>query len=399
MERSVGGYMYLQLKKQVNNVKEIYLMIALVLLSGIIRFYWVYSFTLQNGILYTGDTERYDLWARQILSQGIGYYADNIDKPYYWGYASVIALFRLIFVSDKALIIFQTLLSTLIVIAVYKISVMIFNDKTIAFMSGIMYCYCYPIIDYNGLLYSDSLGLSLEVICLYLFFLAKKKSGGKKMLTLCLFFITAVMFLLIRTTAFITVIVLVIELINQLSAKRRKIVYATLSVLIISMIAYMFLHSSGEHSPASRLEYYIGLFKNGTIVYTGLRIEILPEIYDSWLFIFCIIGIILLRAVCFWGFALPYMGIGEMIANTLLLLPLFVIGIGGIVKGMKIKDRNCCTLAAIIIFTNIVQACSEVDSNFRYRMPIYPLLMLLGGFFIDSLLIKKSQNPESIAEQ
>ena len=371
----------------INDAKEPLLLGILLFVSALMRINMTYLALKKYGILYTGDTQRYDSWANQILERGIGFYADNIDKPYYWGYASVVALFRKIFASDMPIIIFQNILSAAVVILIFKTIVLIFEDKAVAFAGGLMYCYFYPFLDWNYILYSDSIGVSLEIICIYFFFLQKKQTGKRKAVTIVLFAVIGVMFLLIRTTAFISMTVMTIGLINQLPKKKCSIIYTSLAVCIAAVLVFIFFKSSGEHSPASRLEYYIDLFRNGIVVYGGFNISIPQEMFDSGMRSFCIIFLVLLRAICFWGIAFPYMPVSQMVINTLQILPIFILGICGAVKDRK-NDRKCGVLVAIVIASNIVQAFSEVDFEFRYRIPIYPPLLILSVYCLDGLLEK-----------
>lgn len=368
----------------IDDAKDSVLLSILLFVSALMRINMTYINLSKYGILYTGDTIRYDSWANQILEKGLGFYAENIDKPYYWGYASVLALFRKIFSSDMPIIIFQNILSAVVVIVIYKTIFLIFEDKTTAFIGGIIYCYFYPFLDWNYILYSDSLGVSLEIICIYLFFLQKKQTGRKRVMTVLLFAVIGVMFLLIRTTAFISLTVMTVGLINQLSEKKRRAVYISLAVCIAAVLAFMFFKSSGEHSPASRLEYYIELFRNGTVVYGGFNINIPQEMFDSGMRIFCMIFLVILRAVCFWGIAFPYMPVSEMVINTLQILPIFIFGLCGAVKDRK-NGRKCGILVAVVIASNIVQAFSEVDFEFRYRIPIYPPLIIISAYFLNGL--------------
>ncbi len=387
--------MYKQLTDMIEKLSEKAVLCGLFVLAAAERLIFMFNMVGFSGkVAIIGDSERYDAWARAIADQGLSYYANNLDKPYYWGYATVVAIFRAIFGFDYPLLIFQCLFSALSAVFIYKTAMLIFNSKPAALYSGIIYAMCHQTIYWCHVLYSDSIGLALEIICIYLFFLQKTQQKKQRVLTIVLLVICALMFMSIRTTSFITVAVLTAGLFSQLPKKPKKIIGLTVCAVIVGALIYMFANSKGEHGLASRLDYYIDLFKSGTIVYGGMDIDLPKSHFDSPVFALDIILVVLLRAVCFWGIALPFMEISEMIMNVINLVPLFILGFGGLIRAKKQKISGCVYFAALIIATNIVQALSEVDFAYRYRIPIYPALIIPAGWFLHGLL-KKTDKKET----
>jgi len=68
---------------------------------------------------------------------------------------------------------------------------------------------------------------------------------------------------------------------------------------------------------------------------------------------------------------------------------LFVFGLAGMIKSLKLKNHNLYYLLAFTVMTPLIIWITVVET--RYRFQIYPLLAIFAGFFITSLKIEKSQ--------
>lgn len=68
---------------------------------------------------------------------------------------------------------------------------------------------------------------------------------------------------------------------------------------------------------------------------------------------------------------------------------LFVFGLAGMIKSVRLKNSNLYYLLAFTVMTPLIIWITVVET--RYRFQIYPLLAIFAGFFIVSLRTEKSQ--------
>ncbi|MCD8094682.1 MAG: hypothetical protein LUE12_00910 [Ruminococcus sp.] len=73
-----------ELKDRIEKCSDKLLMAILLAVSFALRLYNLYILLYGGGVglQYGGDTVRYNQWANEIAENGLGYYVDNIDKPY-----------------------------------------------------------------------------------------------------------------------------------------------------------------------------------------------------------------------------------------------------------------------------------------------------------------------------
>lgn len=389
--------MYKQLTDTINNIKNKHIIIFFIFLSLFEHINtFIHDYNLA-GIQYGGDVERYNAWANGIIEKGLQYYAENIDKPYYWGYASIMALFRIIFRNDICLIFFQIAAISLSVVLIYKTAVLLFTDRNK--LAVILVCFMYSTfpdyVTWSHNLYSDTFGIVLMTSELYLLIyrrtLPKEKRKGNTIAIIVL----AVLFFTIRTNSSVMITILVISLLSELPKKARITAVAVLVVLGAAFLGEMLINSSGEHGLAQRIEYYRDLYREGIIVYESMAVKtypVDPSHYGTIFEVFDILKILLIRFFYFWAFALKEATIYEKIVNTAMLFPVIVFGFIGMFLTIKNKIKPYYILVVIVESYHLVHIFFEIDRAYRYRMPVFPAMFMLaayGGTTVLKLLLDK----------
>lgn len=376
-------------KKIIDNIKDRNLEIAIFLLAIIIRIYYVITIIVNFGVQYGGDAVRYNDWANGILSQGLSYYANNLDKPYYWGYPTIIALSRLIFGRDEMLLYLNCFFSSVAVIFLYRTVRMVFKDKCVALTTGIIYAYFYECIRWDSSLYSDSVGLLMEIMCIYFYYKIKLGDEEKKSADLTRLIFCEIIFFLVRTTSFITIAALTVGLVNGMGRKKKTIVYVCFFGAFLCLLIFMLATSHGDHGLVSRAKYYIGLFEEGTIVFETNTFKYnIPESHlNKPIFAFDMLAIICIRVVFFWSMFFKTSPLAEKILRGAGFSFIYFFGIIGLIRILKIKLQEPRTLMYLIVLTNFVQACFEIDGSQRYRLPIVPWVISIAAFGVKTAYV------------
>lgn len=359
---------------------------GLAVLALIVRISSVMSILSSVGIQYGGDTERYNAWALGIAEKGLGYYAENLDKPYYWGYPTVLFICRTVFGSDLAAIWVNILASAAGVIYLFLIARLITKSNTTAAVCCIFYCYSNQLMAWDSALYSDSLGLFLMLGCFWHFFSYMEQGRRSELIRLI---IMAVPYYLVRTTSVIALAFMAAGIILKKSGKNRKKVLLAAGICLgaaIGFFVFLLLTSKGEHGVLSRVRYYIGLFESGTVVFETDTFVYPVHFAGSPLFILDVLGIILCRLVFFWAIFFKRFPIYEKILNCLTLLPIVILGFTGAVMAIRKKERRLWPVIGFVALTNVIQSFFEIDGSHRYRMPVLPFMMLLSAWTINELV-------------
>ena len=380
----LGEIVMQELKAKINNLNEKYILISLFILALIMRILTLYADLSAVGIGYGGDVIRFSAWAEEIKVNGLGYFLENIDKPYYWGYPTILYLCRTIFKSDISALILNIIATSAATVLLYKTAVMATENRCIGLLSSVMYAYSPQLINWNAALTSDALGIFFVILCFYFYYKQKDENGAKKKITIAFLIISELLFFLIRTTAVIAILYITFGLIKQLDRKRRIISLSIILLLGISVLTFLFATSYGEHGLAERAKYYISLFESGTIVYeTNTFIYPVHESFiGNWLFLFDIIGIVICRFIFFWAVSFDYYTIVDNLMGYGLLLPVFITSFIGIVFAIKNKHERLLSMVGFILMTNIIQSFFEIDGGYRYRLPVLPYVLILSSYCI-----------------
>lgn len=124
------------------------------------------------GIRVVSDSPRYLEYANELKATGLFIDPHNI---WYIGYPIFILAIQSIHNSLEAIIIAQYVLSMVAVICLYQASLVLFDNKKVAFASALLYIIFFEISIYNSYILCESLYISSIAISLY--FLSKLYKG------------------------------------------------------------------------------------------------------------------------------------------------------------------------------------------------------------------------------
>ncbi|MBU1137158.1 glycosyltransferase family 39 protein, partial [Patescibacteria group bacterium] len=144
---------------------------SLILLAAISGSFWGFAYERDPRLEFSGSGEAisYDQTALKILEKGI-FSSDlkgeglSTDRFFYPVFLALV--YKIFGHNYHAVTVVQIILFILIVLLVYKISQMIFKEKT-ARLAGIFTALCYSIASFSGVLYREVLFVFLVTLLIY----------------------------------------------------------------------------------------------------------------------------------------------------------------------------------------------------------------------------------------
>ena len=129
------------------------------LISGI----FLYKYGIQLG----GEAEKYIDNANRIIRHDE--LRNGFFGIFYFAYSLIISFFIRFSINLFFVAVLQIIICFVAALALYKMALLVLENKTIAFCIFCCYLICYPIQKWNFFLYSESIHTSLVVIAAYLF--------------------------------------------------------------------------------------------------------------------------------------------------------------------------------------------------------------------------------------
>lgn len=336
-----------------------------------------------------GDSQFYLANGREIAENGLAYYGKHLAAPYYWGYPSFLALV-LIFVGENytAMVLIQILFSAISSVFLYRILINDSRDKRICIFAFVLILFYRGIQDvwlWDRMILSDSLGLSLEIMTLYFFWKIKKY---RKQMDYFLFFIVSFLFFTMRTNAIVLLVVLCAFLTVDLPEPSRKIVSIVLLLCCGAFLCGICVLGKNEmHGICRRFGYYCDLFRQGTVIYARPQYDV--AVSDSAGFlkqIFAFFCVFLKRTCLYWNIFLEDYSLLHKIYNSFVLLPLFSCSLFSGIYLVKKRVHSAYPYLVGVFAYHIVQACTEIDYDMRYRAPVFVLLIIVNMIAITDYL-------------
>lgn len=375
-----------------NNEKFNICVIFIFIVSIIIRLIYF----SHNGLNEAGDTSFYIKSAESIINKGLTYYIHDISHAYYWLYQTLLALMLKLF-GEKYyyIILVQIVIDSLGTIFICKMGKRVFNSGFVGILSGLIYAAYWEIFRWDTYILTDSIGCLLGITSVYLLIKHKDKADKKNLYFLIL---NMVLLIFARPTSFPLLVILIGFLVAELEKGKR--IYS-LSILVSSflmaVIGVILTGDSDRIGILGYFKYFSDLYKNGIII-TGM-----PE-YDyyfikgaSGALVLTIhyIAITIYKAVMYWAVIIGRHSLAHKLLEIIMLVPLYIFSVIGIVKSLKQKNSYTKILIFVILAYNIFHALTEVDFDWRYRVPVLPFLIILASYGFSVLLfnfITKNKN-------
>lgn len=339
---------------------------------------------LQFGVKIVNDSKRYLDYAAN-LNQGFYFDPHNF---WYFGYVAFIFIVRLISSDTEVIIFFQYAFSFLAIILLYKTSILLFSNKLLGFLTSFFYIFILEIITWNSYILPEAIYASALITSFYLI-IKPDKSIFLNIITLILVLFTA----LIKPTGFVLIVSILIVIGGNLVIKNRLVRY-TISVLLGALFLVML---NKMLTTFILIENYL----TGEIVYDLttlpnhpdlklLTVDVPDDLYIpaktldplARLVLFVIfnpiymIKLSFLKVLLFLSHIRPYWSTAHNLFIVLMLYPLYSFGF----KGFSFLNRDYKRFTIIFFLGHLlIIACTTVDWDGRFLLPLMPLLFLVGG--------------------
>jgi 4-amino-4-deoxy-L-arabinose transferase-like glycosyltransferase len=318
--------------------------------------------------------------------------------------ASLLAIFK----DPVAILFVQTVVASLCVILVFKISRMLFN-KTTAIIASLLYAYAWEITLWSTYILTDSFFISLLLLCVY--FLLKSLESDKRVYKV-LFILTALYLCVFRPTGLLTLLFILVYYLFRLD--RRKIVdfikkhkYAVGGVIAVGFAVFTyilvgdkltpFIHSiqfnakmvlynvyakgwiydhPTPHDHFFRPDYTINIFNS----------LILSFLINNWDDILILYGRRTFAFLGMWVWRIDLTNIIGLKKFFWNMLPWFLFGVGTISAFVNGVFRKVSIVWLIILAVFIFCITFFIDGMYRYKAPAIPFLAIATAYGADSLI-------------
>ena len=345
------------------------------------------------GIKIANDSPRYLEYAHLILTKSIFY------KPHdfwYLSYTLFITIVKLFSESNLYIILFQLILSWFSIIILYKSSLLLFKDLTIAFTTSFVYLSFIEISYWNFYVLTESFYTSMMCIAIYLVIRMYHYPNNKNLL-FCL--ISCLITFFTKPTGISVAVALAILLAYQyknviLKTPKYVLIYSTIVIILISYI----LINSMLKTFILIENYLLGEIVYGITTLPGfpsmgiLTIDVdmtsmnVPDKNHSPImrnFLFFIQNPVfflkLFGLKLFWYLAhcKPYFSVIHNVFIVILLYPMYLF-FGISLAENTIEKPIKLFLSSIIIINCLIVSLTSEDWDGRFLMPILPAIFLLG---------------------
>lgn len=326
------------------------------------------------GIHLGGDSEFY--------LQGASYTVRAHYPFYYLAYPFLLGVFH----SKIVIVYLQITLHVLSAVLIYKIGQKIFNTRS-GIIAAALYASSFEIFQWNTYILTDSLFVSSIVFLTYCTLYSRSLSIGLTFATL-----------LLRPTALPLLASAFILHTWHLGRYKKISLYAiSISIIIGSIIYALTQHTGSRLGFIGYIHYFSSLFERGIIVRDRPPFSIAPhwQAGITMTNIITFLEIVTLRLIAFWAVVIKQFSLAHNLLNIFTLFPLFLFGLIGLLKSQK---RSVAFLISPIIIFWIFQCLTEVDYDWRYRLPILPFIILFAGFGASELFPKNSMLPRLVSQ-
>lgn len=361
-----------------SNISNFSLAWGIFLVALTIRLFHLHFF----GLKISSDSTYYLKGAEILLHNNFNFFIllEKGYPTYYWVYPAFLALFQnnLLYVA-----IAQSLLQSIACILLFLIAKRLYG-RLVGFFAGLGYAFLWEVFQWDIYILTDSLFLFTIILSCYLALISLEK---KQYFYWAAFLLSVCFILLLRPTSFPFLAALLILFTWKISLRYKIFgVFVLLGILCI-ILAVVFSHDAGSRLGISGyLHYFASLFENGVLVRDRIefKLEVVWTSGLSLLNIFTFLKIFVSKLILFWSpFAVGF-SLAHKIFNFLTFIPLIILGIIGMYYSAAIKkplnSRFLFFLFSLIIIFWFFQALTEIDYDWRYRLPVLPFLLIFASY-------------------
>lgn len=379
-----------------NNRTNIFFISVSVLMALVIR---MALFVIWGSVL-GGDSRFYIDMAKTLMQEGIFYYPNHVDAPYYWGYPTFLALVFSIFGENITVsCMIQIFLASFSMAFVYLSIFRMTGKPWVSVLLIGLYNINLEVIEWDCYVLTDSLGMTMEALCTFFFvclidgYEKGWNAGAMSSNKTCdwvLFAVTSLLYFFARSNAIVIIFFMCAILSFRLDKKKQikiRCLLLTCFVAFVSIIMWSGAIRPKNANLMATFQYMIEMLRKG-MVFSGR-----PE-YDvsvSSAGMFAPVLLIIKRIVYYWSVFLKAYSTPHKLLSIVSISPVYLLAMYSGLRAVKERQRKYVELIYIILLSALVQSMVIIDFDFRYRSPLFMLLILLGSYGLDGLVDKASR--------
>lgn len=338
------------------------------------------------GVRLGGDSAFYRSTAALLTETNFSLSSliDHNIPFFYWAYPFVIAVFQQ---NNVLIVIFQIIIQSLTAVLLYRIGAVLFGLR-IGVFAGVIYALFWELIQWDMYILTDSLFTAMVVLLLYALIRAQQTGDSKRWL---IFAFVLFALILLRPTA-LPVAVSVIWFITSGWGLRYRLAMALLAlgIFILWVGEFWIFDTTSRYGADAYVKYFQSLFVDGIVIrdrpeYT-LHVQWDPGFtsHNAITFIWVFVN----RLIGFWYIWTAAFSKSHILYNILTMVPLYVFGLLGLVTSYrKGVHKKIITFMIMVIGTYwVFQGITEVDYDWRYRLPVLPFVILFAAYGISIFL-------------
>ena len=343
-------------------------------LSFFVRIFYFYFI----GVHPAGDTHFYVKGAEIIINNN--YNILSLKSAgysfYYWLYPFFLAVLN----NNQTLVVLaQIILQSIAAVLIFKIVKSIFNFK-VGLIAGVIYSLSWEIFQWDMYVLTDSLFLFLVILVLYIYANFKKDKSS-----FVLIYFLMILLLLLRPIAIPFLASFLLLLLWNLKRNQKIFLFSLFLLFFSGLFIFLYFKGvSGRHGVSGYFSYFVSLFEKGVVIRDREQFNILVD----WGLhpITSFLKILINRLVFFWAFFANQFSFSHKIFNLAYLGFLYFFSLAGFYKAFasKIKLNFLIFFANTIVFYWFFHSLTEIDHDWRYRLPVLPFLIILSsyGFYV-----------------
>lgn len=359
-----------------------------------------------RGLPVSQDSDWYLNYARSLLENFT--IRMNIDEILYLGFNLLLTGLLALFKDPVTIVYLQALIASLAIILVYQIGKMLFN-KTTGVIAGLFYLYNWDVTLWSTYILSDSLFVSLLLLCVFLLIQAldSGRTGhriafGLAALYLCFF----------RPTGVVVLSVMLAYGLGRID-RRQLVDFLKAHSLIINGTVVLFLVIA---SALNSLGIFDGFFEslqyNAKLVIYNVYAQ--GQVYDiatafdyfyrpdysinlgdslvgsfivnNWQ---SVLVLYFRRAVAFlgaWAWMTPIRNMGDVAFYLYKLMPAFFFAVGTVAAMKSGKFGRAAVLWWIVAAVFVFCILLFIDAMYRYRFPAMPFVGIVAAYGLDRII-------------
>lgn len=366
---------------------------------------WLISITYKTiyliikGSIFASDSYRFIAESNKCsFAETLNALTTHCLPAYYYFFVFVLKFFYKFFGSYQGVFYFQILLSSFSIAVLYLMASKIFRRETAIFLS-IFYLINSDTTQWDTYLLTDTYFLSFLIFCTY--YVQKLLSLGKLNSELIkknissflgLFFFTILLLITRPSSPPFILAIIITTSIFVFSVNKKLIFY---SLLIVSPFL-LFFNSVWSRMLEEFYYWYNHTLSSGIVLFDRHDYDISPlnligqvSLTDK---IFYLLKIYSHRSFYYWSIYVKGYSKMHIVANLAYFVPLYslvLISIKELIFKRKIINKNTLAfsifLFQVVIFYCLFSVVTQIDFDFRYRIPIFPFLTLLSGIAFEAI--------------